>query len=69
MFTYEEVKIAWLYERGMGPQDMMDLTGYNFSKITSFVNRYLTLNDEELDIISNQIYDLFESVPYDTYST
>lgn len=69
MFTYEEVKIAWLYERGMGPQDIMDLTGYTFSKITSFMIRYLDLNDEELDIISNQIYDLFESVPYDTYST
>lgn len=69
MFTYEEVKIAWLYERGMGPQDIMDLTGYTFSKITSFMIRYLNLNDEELDIISNQIYDLFESVPYDTYST
>ncbi len=30
MFTYEEAKIAWLYERGMGPQDIMDITGYSF---------------------------------------
>jgi hypothetical protein len=69
MFTYEEAKIAWLYERGMGPQDIMDITGYSFFYITSFVNRYLTLNDEQLDIISNQILDLFESVYYNTYST
>jgi hypothetical protein len=67
MFTSEELKVIFLYDRGMDIHDIVEQTGMTALKVSSIVTKYISLPQEEFDTVTNQLDNEYYNQVYDTY--
>lgn len=67
MFTNEELKVIFLYDRGMDIYDIVEQTEMTVFKVSAIVTKYVSLPQEEFDTVSKQLDDTYYNQVYDTY--
>jgi hypothetical protein len=67
MFTSEELRVIFFYDRGMDIHDIVEHTTLSALKISSIITKYISLPQEEFDIVTNQLENSYYTQVYDTY--